>query len=151
MQWSSERNAGFSPAPRDNLTSPVIEEGPFGCAKVNVGDQQRDPDSQLGWMRRAIGTRTQSPEFGWGLCRAIETDRASVFAHRADWEGGTVVAVHNLSGDACECGLDFGDEPPDHLVDLFGDRGYEPLEDQPRRLALDGYGFRWLRASRRGP
>ena len=145
MQWSSEPNAGFSTAPRHRLPAPVIEDGPFGCGRINVDAQRRDPDSTLNWLRRAIWIRKQIPEFGWGVCRPVETDRPAVFAHRADQEGGTAVAVHNLSGDPCDVGLHFGDEPPDRLVDLFGDRVYEPVAGEPRRIALEGYGFRWFR------
>jgi trehalose synthase len=107
MQWTAGRNAGFSDAPPSRLRRPVTS-GPFGPASVNVADQERDPDSLLNWMERLIRRRRETPEIGWGAWSMIATSDDAVLAHRCDWEGRSVLAVHNLSAAPREVELDLG-------------------------------------------
>ena len=64
MQWSTEKNAGFTPS--DAPVMPVIDSGPYGFEHLNVAAQRRDPDSLLNWMERIIRMRKEVPEIGWG-------------------------------------------------------------------------------------
>ena len=66
--------------------------------RVNVADQRRDPDSLLNWFERLIRRRRECPELGFGAFTLLETGAESVLAHRCDWEGATIVAVHELGG-----------------------------------------------------
>ena len=66
MQWSTEKNGGFSTAAPELLVRPVITEGKYGYKHLNVEMQQRNPDSFFNWIERAISIRKQCPEFGWG-------------------------------------------------------------------------------------
>ncbi len=68
MQWSADRNAGFTAG--EKPVTPLVSGGPYGFETVNVDSQQRDPDSLLRWMTRMIRLRTQCPEIGWGECAA---------------------------------------------------------------------------------
>src|SRR3954453_16170227 len=95
MQWSDDRNGGFSNAKAADLVRPLAT-GTFGPKDVNVAAQRRDNDSLLNWMERLIRRRRESPEFGWGTSELLETPSPALFAHRCDWEGSTVVGVHNL-------------------------------------------------------
>lgn len=147
MQWSNQPNGGFSTASSNQLIRSVIDEGQYGHPKTNVMDQQRDPNSLLNWMERAIRTRKECPEFGWGDWEIIETDEPSIFAHRCDWRGKTVVAVHNLSKDPRTVALKLsGDDTcKTHWFDLLDDQTYQPIQQPEHSLELEGYGYRWFR------
>ena len=146
MQWSGRANAGFSPAAGSDLVRPVTD-GPFGYEEVNVAKQRRDPDSLLTWMERALRTRKECPEFGWGRWEVLGTDVPAVFAHRCDWLDSTVIAVHNFSGQPANVRLDGGEGVKgEELVDVFGDREYDPLDPGDPTLHIAGYGYRWMRA-----
>jgi trehalose synthase len=146
MQWTDEENGGFSKARPSRLRRPVVE-GRFGPLAVNVAAQRRDPESLLSWMERLIRRRRETPELGWGAWKVMRTNVPSVFAHRCDWEGRTVVAAHNLGEQPCVVRLQLGDVPEDgKLDDLLDERGaFQGVEDGSLELKMDGYGFRWLR------
>lgn len=140
MQWSNAPNGGFSTASPDRLSKPMISQGEYGYPSVNVMAQQRDPNSLLSWMDQMIRIRKQCPEFGWGQWEILETDEPCVFAHCCQWQGKALIAVHNLADRACIVTLN-SHHP---LVDLFGDRQYEPFQkSQP--ISLEPYGYRWFR------
>jgi len=124
--------------------STIFAEGEYGyCAGVNVQDQHRDPGSLLHFMERLVTTRKQCPELGWGSCQILETGDPAVFAHRCDWSGSAVVAVHNLAGrNACVHLRMKEDQAP--MVELLGDKPYEVVEED-REIALEPYGYRWFR------
>jgi len=146
MQWTDERNGGFSSARPSRLPRPVVE-GKFGPLAVNVADQRRQPESLLNWFERVIRRRRETPELGWGSLTLLDTggDEA-VLAHRCDWEGSSVVAVHNLSPETRHVRIGLGATTAgDRLVDLLADETPRPLEDPVLDLKLDGYGFGWFR------
>ncbi|MBW4649129.1 MAG: alpha-amylase family protein [Kastovskya adunca ATA6-11-RM4] len=145
MQWSDEKNAGFSTADPDKVVRPVIKEGEYGYRNLNVEMQRRNPESFLNWMERAIRTRKNCPEFGWGNWQVIETHNEHVFAHRCEWKGSVVMALHNLSSKACTVELDLSDVDAQHLIDLLEDQDYQKIEDNCHSVELEGYGYRWLR------
>ncbi|HEX6293261.1 MAG TPA: alpha-amylase family protein [Herpetosiphonaceae bacterium] len=145
MQWSPEENGGFSKAPRKKLVRPVISGGSYGYQRVNVAAQSRDPRSLLNTIERMIRTRKVCPEFGWGQAQIMDTGEASVFAHRCEWDGGIVLAVHNLSSKACPVTLDLSEYEAGHLVDLLGDREYRRFDGGKHQIELEGYGYRWFR------
>ncbi|HSJ51024.1 MAG TPA: alpha-amylase family protein, partial [Actinomycetota bacterium] len=147
MQWTDEANGGFSTARPSRLIRPVVE-GRFGPLAVNVASQRRDPDSLLSWMERMIRRRRETPEIGWGTWSVLETDVPSVLAHRCDWEGRSVVAVHNLAPEPCGVRIELGELPPDAgLHDLFAQaETWREVNAGAIDLKLEGYGYRWFRA-----
>ncbi|HEX4978722.1 MAG TPA: alpha-amylase family protein [Acidimicrobiales bacterium] len=154
MQWTSEVNAGFSPAPPSRLPRPV-PEGEFGPLAVNVADQRRQPGSLLNWFERVIRRRRETPELGWGVASVVEHEGPrAVFVHRCDWEGSTVVAAHNLGPEPCRLSVPVpgaDGEEVDRVVDLLDEnQPVRPLEVPVLDLELRGYGYRWLRLQRRG-
>jgi trehalose synthase len=153
MQWTDGRNAGFSEAIPSRLHRP-IPDGRYGPLAVNVADQERDPDSLLNFMVGLARRRRETPEFGWGAWSLVPTGDDAVLAHRCDWDGRAVLAVHNLSAEPCELELQLGGSAPDataeatsvlDLLDRDGSR--QPLEDGRLGMKLEGYGYRWLRLS----
>ncbi|MBF2005658.1 MAG: alpha-amylase family protein [Chlorogloeopsis fritschii C42_A2020_084] len=145
MQWSNEDNGGFSTAPASSLPHPVISQGEYGYENVNVATQQRKPDSLINWMERVIRMRKQCPELGRGQWHILETDEPSVFAHCCEWNGNAVIAVHNLADKVCNVTL----KSPQyqHLIDLFCNCQYEPLEGDVHSIPLSAYGYRWFRVN----
>ena len=143
MQWSREQSGGFSTAGQP--LKDTIAEGPFGyLSGVNVDEQHRDPGSLLHWMGRLIHTRKQCPEIGWGSCEILESGDPAVFAHRCDWSGGAVVAVHNLAERPARIRLPWKEEERRPMVELLGDRPNETLE-RDREIELQPFGYRWFR------
>src|SRR4029079_19703817 len=100
MQWSNERNAGFSRA--ETLARPVISRGAFGYDTVNVEQQQRDAGSLLRWTTRMIRLRKQCPEVGWGEWRIVPSGSRAVLAIEYVWRGGPIIWGDNPA-----------DEPPE--------------------------------------
>jgi glycosidase len=146
MQWTDEQNGGFSKARPWRLRRRVTE-GRFGPLAVNVATQRRDPDSLLSWMERLIRRRKETPELGWGHWTVLETNVSSVLSHRCDWEGRSVLAVHNLGDQPCVVRVQLGDVPEEgRLDDLLDERGaIGEIENSSLDLKMEGYGFRWFR------
>ena len=144
MQWSSGRNGGFSRAAPARLVQRTVPDG-YAPEHVNVAQQRRDPDSLWTFMRTLISTYRLCPELGWGVFSVIDQPHTQVLAHRCDLEEVSTIAVHNLSADPVTLqlavdGLGDGRE----LVDLFSHQEVSTTESAIH-LALEGYGFRWLR------
>jgi maltose alpha-D-glucosyltransferase/alpha-amylase len=145
MQWSADPHGGFTTAER--AVRPSVADGEFGYERVNATTQRRDPHSLLNWMERLIRRRRETPELGWGAWSLPEQDDPAVFALQADWDGSTVVAVHNLAGRPARARAEVDGDCT--LVDLFD-------EEELDAGALDGglelqpYGHRWFRVRRPG-
>ena len=98
-------------------------------------------------MELAIRRRKESPELGWGSVTLLETPHPSILAHRCDWEGGTILAVHNLAEEPAGARLELGD-------DVIGAEDVLELRDHPvgkggrLDVELGRYGYRWLRLRR---
>jgi trehalose synthase len=144
MQWSADRNGGFSPVEDSSQLARPVVSGRYGPEHVNVAAQRRDPGSLLNWFERLIRRRRECPEIGFGELSLLETGAPSVLAHRCDWEGSTVVAVHELAGKELEVELPIDDG--DELVDLFGTADV-PL---PATLQLSPFAAHWYRVRRGG-
>jgi trehalose synthase len=145
MQWSDEPRGGFTES--EEPCRPVVEGDRFGFSRVNVAAQRRDPDSLLNWMERLIRRRRECPEFGWGDWELLQPGDEAVFAHRVDWSGQTVVAVHNLADREAQAELELGEDGA--LIDLFQERSHA-LDDGAVTLSLDPYDARWFRLRRPG-
>jgi maltose alpha-D-glucosyltransferase/alpha-amylase len=144
MQWSDDLNGGFSDADPDDLARPVISGGEYGFQRRNVESLRRDGESLLNWMEGVVRARKECPELGRGEARTLETDVDGVFAHACTADGGTVVAVHNLTGSDVEVTVDVSAFEGDALLDLLGPQERRPFQ-RALEVSLEGYGFRWLR------
>ena len=150
MQWSDEPGAGFSTADPKRFPSPVTV-GEYGPLAVNVAAQRRETGSLLNWFERLIRRRRETPEFGLGRWSVVANDQPAVLAHRCDWDGSTVVAVHNFGAEPCrfELPLD-GIDDAVAADDLLDGTWEQPLDQPVLPLTLDGYGYQWLRIRRAG-
>lgn len=147
MQWSAGQNGGFSAAPPEQLIRPVISDGAFGYERVNMMAQRRDGGSLLQWLQRMIGMRRQCPEFGIGRFELLDPGDPRVLAHRCEWDGGTVIAVHNFADEPRTARLHTGQAP---LIDLIGRRECEPNGHEEYKIELEPYGYRWFRVNQDG-
>jgi maltose alpha-D-glucosyltransferase/alpha-amylase len=146
MQWDADPAGGFSSAPARRLVRRP-PRGRFGPAAVNVADQWADPGSLLSWFQRAIRRRRELPEIGWGALQLLDAGDRRVLAHRCDWEGRSVVAVHNLADEpvavrVADVALPGGTV---RVTDALDDaRAEQHLHDGALELDLARYGYRWL-------
>jgi maltose alpha-D-glucosyltransferase/alpha-amylase len=126
----------------------VIDSGEYRYERINVASQRLDFDSLLNWNERTIRTRKECPEFGWGAVRFLETSHPNVLAHASEWQGQTVVAVHNFSRATCTVRIELP-EDTEEVMHVYGRRLAEPVRGPAQPLDLDGYDYRWLRLRRR--
>jgi trehalose synthase len=150
MQWTPGPNGGFSDAPARRLTRPVVEGG-FAPEFVNVAEQRRDPESLLNFMKLLIRRYRECPELGWGEFELLEQPHPAVLAHQCRWDDGTLVAVHNLGSEPRTVPLTLeGCDSTHRLEDLLREGTTRLSDDGTAELALEGYGYRWLRVVAEG-
>ena len=144
MQWSAERNAGFSSA--DKLVRPVVDRGVYAYEEVNVTKQQRDPESPWRSLARMIRLRAECPEIGWGDWRHLPLRVPHVLALEYTWRGSTLVCVHNLDEQPTEVRLRPTDSA-DRLTNLITDEDSHAEADGSHLLSLEPCGYRWYRSA----
>ena len=141
MQWSTDRNAGFSSADFAQLYFPVIMDPVYGYQSVNVESQMRTSSSMLHWVRRAIELRRQHPVFGQGALTFIKPQNRKIFAFTRSDENETVLCVFNLSRSAQPVELDLHQYKGLVPVELTGDVKFPQIGSQPYQLSFNEYGF----------
>jgi glycosidase len=146
MQWTDQRNGGFSNAAPSRLRRPLTQ-GSFGPEHVNVAVQRSDPDSLLAFIALLIKRYRESPELGWADFSVLDQPHRHVLAHECAWDDRRIVAVHNLSPESCVVPLTLDGCDTSHtLLDLLQDSDSSEIDDRGRvELAMEGYGYRWLR------
>ena len=144
MQWTDQRNGGFSPVAPSKLVRP-LPEGRFGPMAVNVSSQRRDPDSLLNWFERLIRRRRETGELGMGELDLLESGDDAVLAHSVSLDGVSIIAVHNLSDSPRTIRLPLGNTEHCELTDLLEGDTVPGVVKGRLELKLDGYGYRWLR------
>jgi trehalose synthase len=145
MQWSSEAQGGFTLA--QDPARPLTDSDGYGPSEVNVALQRRDEHSLLNWMERLIRRRRECPEIGWGSCTLLDSGDPAVLAHRVDWEGSTVLALHSFGDQPREVRVEVGEI--EAAVDQFADDELRPDGEQ-LEVPLEAYGHRWFRLRRAG-
>jgi maltose alpha-D-glucosyltransferase/alpha-amylase len=100
-------------------------------------------------MERLIRRRRECPELGWARWTVLDAGHAAVLAHRADWEGSTILAVHSFAGERLEARLSL-EAGIEEAVDLLGDRHLVPDDGGAVIVPLEPYGYRWFRLRREG-
>jgi maltose alpha-D-glucosyltransferase / alpha-amylase len=149
MQWENDRTSGFSTAAPEDLVRPVRGRGPYRPRQVNVFDQKRDPDSLLSWFERMIRTLRECPEVGVGSFSVVDVALPRpVLAHRFDAPEGSIMFLHNLADSPVT--VDLGDLATGggQPRDVFTDARYELLDRRLGDVALNGWGYRWIRLRR---
>jgi maltose alpha-D-glucosyltransferase/alpha-amylase len=145
MQWSSDRNAGFSRANPQRLHLPVIIDPEYHYESVNVEAQQNNPHSLLRWMKRLIALRKRYKAFGRGSIEFLHPTNNKVLAFLREWEGERILVVANLSRFVEYVELDLSRYAGQVPVELFGGKPFPPIGEAPYLLSLGPhafYGFR---------
>ncbi|QAT85701.1 trehalose synthase [Corallococcus coralloides] len=145
MQWTGDRNAGFSRADYARLFAPVIADPVYGYQSINVEAQERQKSSLLQWVKRMIGIRQRYPVFAMGSLRFLTTENRKVLAFVREWEGLTVLVVCNLSRFAQPGVLDLREFEGSVPVELIGETPFPRISELPYQLSMGPYMFLWFR------
>ncbi len=151
MQWSPDRNAGFSKADPQRLYLPPIMDAIYGYEAVNVEAQQRESASLLNWMKRLIAVRRSSKVFGRGRLRMLLPGNRKILAYVREYEEEIVLCVANLSRTAQPVELDLSRYQGLVPVELLGQTAFPPITEVPYLLTLHRYGFYWFRLGQTAP
>jgi maltose alpha-D-glucosyltransferase/alpha-amylase len=144
MQWTGDRNGGFSRADFAQLYAPPLMDPVYGFQAVNVEAQLRTPTSMLRWLHRFIALRKEHPVFGFGTYEPIETSNPRIFAHLRRFEDDLMLCVHNLARSAQAVELDLREYEGRYPVELFGHSRFPRIGELPYLLTLGSRGFYWF-------
>jgi maltose alpha-D-glucosyltransferase / alpha-amylase len=144
MQWTPDRNAGFSRADFAQLYLPLIMDAVYGFQAVNVEAQQRQPLSVLHWVRSLVHVRKQHPTFATGRFHALHTTNPKVLAFLREGDHETLLVVANLGATAQPVQLDLSRFRGHVPVELLGGTPFPAIGDLPYLLTLAPHGFYWF-------
>ena len=149
MQWTSDRNAGFSKCDPARLYLPVVMDPIYGYQVVNVEAQLSDQSSLLHWTRNMIALRKLFQVFGRGTLTFLNSVNPKVLAYLRDLDRGdgaheTVLCVANLSRFAQPASLDLKDYAGREPVEMLGYVPFPTITEAPYALSLAPYSFLWL-------
>ncbi|MCC7022964.1 MAG: maltose alpha-D-glucosyltransferase [Thermomicrobiales bacterium] len=148
MQWSSDRNAGFSRADPARLYDPVIADPVYGYQAVNVEAQERLPTSLLEWMRRIIRVRKRFRAFSQGTIEFLDADNRRVLAYVRAYEAEILLCVVNLSRFVQPTQLDLSAYNGWRPIELIGETPFPEIGELPYFLTLGPHSFYWFRLER---
>ena len=152
MQWTPDRNAGFSGATPGRLNLPVIQDPVFGYQRVNVETELENASSLLHWTRRMINARKKHPAFGLGEFADLGGSNPSVLSYvREHRDGDTddiVMCINNLSRFPQPVELDLRRWEGVAPIELLGGVRFPEIGELPYLLTLGAYGFYWFRLRR---
>jgi maltose alpha-D-glucosyltransferase/alpha-amylase len=150
MQWTPDRNGGFSRADFARLYLPPVLDPVYGFQAVNVEAQMRDPSSILQWVRRLLQVRKQHAVFGQGSFEVLGAENPSVFAFVRQSDGDIVLCVYNLSRFAQPCELQLAAFEGCIPHELLGRVPFPRIGELPYFVTLAPYGWFWFQLTREG-
>ncbi|MEO7127268.1 MAG: maltose alpha-D-glucosyltransferase, partial [Rhodoferax sp.] len=145
MQWSPDRNAGFSRADPQRLYLQPIRDAVYGYEALNVEAQSRDASSLLSWTKRMLAVRKSSYAFGRGKRRFLKPGNRKILAYLSEYQEDTILTVFNLSRAAQPVELDLSSCKGRVPVEMLGRTPFPPIGELPYLLTLPSYGFYWFR------
>jgi maltose alpha-D-glucosyltransferase/alpha-amylase len=145
MQWTPDRNAGFSVATPGGLDLPVIQDPVFGYQRVNVEAELENASSLLHWTRRIVRVRKRSNALGLGAFRDLGGSNPRVLSFLREYAFEAVLCVFNLSRFPQPVELDLSRWEGVDPVELLGAVEFPRITSAPYPLTLTGFGFLWLR------
>ena len=145
MQWSGDRNAGFSRADPARLYDPVITDPVYGFQAVNVEAQERLPTSLLEWMRRMIRVRKRFKAFGRGTLEFLNADNRRVLAYIRAYEDEVLLCVVNLSRFVQPAELDLSAYDGWQPIEMIGETPFPLIGTLPYFVTLGPHSFYWFR------
>jgi maltose alpha-D-glucosyltransferase/alpha-amylase len=147
MQWTSDRNGGFSRADPQRLYLPPIQDPIYGFEAVNVEAQSREASSLLAWTRRLLAVRGSTRCFGRGRFTMLHPGNRKVLAYVREYDADVILCVANVSRTAQPVELELAAFKGRVPVEMMGRNAFPPIGDLPYLLTLPAYGFFWFRLS----
>ena len=144
MQWSPDRNAGFSVANPQKLYFPVIIDPEYHYEALNVEGQQNNLHSLLWWMKHLIGLRKQYRAFSRGSLRFLFPENPRVLAFIREYADERILVVANLSRFAQAVELDLAEFRGSRPVEMFGRTAFPPIDTVPYLITLSPHAFYWF-------
>lgn len=144
MQWSADRNAGFSIAEPQRLYLPIIFNHDYHYESINVENNEKNPSSLLWWMRRVIATRKQYKAFSRGDIKFIETNNSRILAFTRKYEDEIILVIINLSRYSQQARLDLSDYNGYVPTEIFSRNEFTPIEDQYYDFPLQFKNYFWF-------
>jgi maltose alpha-D-glucosyltransferase / alpha-amylase len=144
MQWTSDRNGGFSKADFAQLYLPPLMDPVYGYHAINVEAQLRHSTSLLRWTRRFIALRKEHPVFGLGDYKPLQPSNNKIFAHIRTYEDDVILCVHNMARSAQAVELDLSEYEGRYPVELYGGSRFPRIGELPYLLTLAPRGFFWF-------
>ena len=145
MQWTSDRNGGFSRADPARLFAPPIMDSVYGFEAINVEAQERSPFSLLNWMKRMIGLRKQTQVFSRGSIEFLPARNRKVLAFVRTHKDETILCVANLARSVQPVELDLSRFKGMVPVEMLGTTEFPRIGELPYFLTLGAYAFYWFR------
>ena len=145
MQWSSDRNAGFSQATPQKLALPVITEPQYHYESINVEVQEQNPNSFLWWLRRMIALRNRYPAFGRGSTAFPPSDNSKVLAFVRSLERETLLVVANVSRFVQHVNLDLSAWDGMLPREVLGGSLFPAITPDKYGISLGPHSFYWFR------
>jgi maltose alpha-D-glucosyltransferase/alpha-amylase len=149
MQWSGDRNAGFSRADPSRLYQPIIMDPIYNYQAINVESQLRSATSLLNWLRRIIRVRKAHKVFGRGSIRFLPSRNDKVIAYVREDAEIAVLIVNNLSRFSQPVELDLKGYEGKVPIEMFGNQPFPPIGENPYFLTLSPHAFFWFRLESR--
>jgi maltose alpha-D-glucosyltransferase/alpha-amylase len=144
MQWSPDRNGGFSRADPAELVLPPIMDPLYGFQAINVEAQSRDPHSLLNWLKRMLAVRKQHQAFGRGRLKFLRPQNRKVLAYLREYEGDIILCVANVGRTAQAVELDLADYAGRVPLELSGRTPFPRIGQLTYLLTLPPHGFYWF-------
>jgi maltose alpha-D-glucosyltransferase/alpha-amylase len=144
MQWSIDRNGGFSRSDPARLFLPPIMDPVYGYQSVNVESQSRSPGSLINWMRKLVAVRQGYKAFGRGKLSFLKPSNRKVIAYTRTYEDDVVLCVANLARSAQQVALDLSEFKGRVPVEMVGWSSFQTIGADRYTITLPGHGFYWF-------
>ncbi|MFC2022397.1 maltose alpha-D-glucosyltransferase, partial [Chloroflexota bacterium] len=151
MQWSADRNAGFSRTNSQRLYLPINIDPEYHYEAINVETQQNNPDSLLWWTKRTIALRKRFKAFGRGSIEFLNPENRKVLAFVRRYEDEIILVVANLSRSVQHTSINLGEFNGKVPVEVFGQADFPRIGDDPYFIILSPYAFYWFSIESRQP
>jgi maltose alpha-D-glucosyltransferase/alpha-amylase len=144
MQWTGDRNAGFSKADFAQLYLPILLDPVYGYQAINVEGQLRNQYSFLQWFRRLLAVRKQHPVLGMGSFEVLHPENATIFAYIRKWNDDIIMCVNNLSSRAQAAELDLSAYEGMYPIEMLGRERFPRVGELPYLLTFGPHSFYWF-------
>lgn len=144
MQWSDDRNAGFSTANPQSLFLPVVRDPQYRYESINVDMQTKNPASLWWWMKSLISVRKRHRALSRGTLRFLDSGNSKVLAYLRQFEGENILVVVNLSQHAQPAEIDLSQFAGSSPLEIFSQSRFFDIETTPYRFTLSPYIYYWF-------